>query len=184
MDKADLQIIYNYYVSLENDFSATSRYIEPKDQENVYSFEFSKLLILSCTEIEAVLKILCKEKSGKEGGNIGEYKDTILKYFPKIVTAEVSIARWGRDIRPFKGWKKRPLKWWQAYGDVKHNTGDNLKKATYKNAVYALSALYVLILYLAKVCDINIDIKTSYISSNYVYRYVVDDPAKPLPDFK
>ena len=184
MDKADLQIIYNYYVSLENDFSATSRYIEPKDQENVYSFEFSKLLILSCTEIETVLKRLCEEKSGKKCRNIREYRDTITKYFPKIVDAEVSIARWGRDIRPFKGWKEKPLKWWQAYGDVKHNPGNNFKKATYKNAVYALSALYVLILYLAKVYNISVDMKTSYISSDYVYKYVVFDLVKPLPDFE
>lgn len=44
--------IWNYYLSLEKDLDDTSRYIEPKGQENVFSFEFAKLLVLSCTELE------------------------------------------------------------------------------------------------------------------------------------
>ena len=63
--------IWNYYLSLEKDLDDTSRYIEPKGQENVFSFEFAKLLVLSCTELESVLKLLCYECSGEKRGNIG-----------------------------------------------------------------------------------------------------------------
>ena len=45
--------IWNYFLSLENDLSNTSRYIEPSGQEEVHSFEFAKLIILSCTEAES-----------------------------------------------------------------------------------------------------------------------------------
>lgn len=98
--------IWNYYLSLEKDLDDTSRYIEPKGQENVFSFEFAKLLVLSCTELESVLKLLCYECSGEKRGNIGEYKETILTYYPKIVFAEVNVSRWGETIRPFDGWDK------------------------------------------------------------------------------
>ena len=66
--------IWNYYLSLEKDLDDTSRYIEPKGQENVFSFEFAKLLVLSCTELESVLKLLCYECSGEKRGNIGMVK--------------------------------------------------------------------------------------------------------------
>ena len=39
--------IWNYYLSLEKDLDNTSRYIEPKGQENVFSFEFG----VSCTRL-------------------------------------------------------------------------------------------------------------------------------------
>lgn len=183
MNERELTNIFNYYLSLENDFSKTSQYIEPRGQENVHSFEFSKLLILSCTEIEAVFKILCEEKEGKKCGNIREYKGAILKHFPKIVDAEVYIPRWAKQIRPFEGWDNGSLKWWKAYINVKHNRGTHFEDATYENAVHALSALYILILYLDKVFKIGLNIETSYILSDYTDKYIVDPPETPLPDF-
>ena len=94
--------IWNYYLSLEKDLDNTSRSIEPKGQENVFSFEFAKLLVLSCTELESVLKLLCYECSGENKGDIGKYKETVLTNYPKIVFAEVNIARWDETIRPFE----------------------------------------------------------------------------------
>ena len=88
--------IWNYFLSLESDLSNTSRYIEPSGQEEVHSFEFAKLIILSCTEAESLMKIICFELTNEEKGNIGEYKGVILERFPNIVSAEVSISRLGK----------------------------------------------------------------------------------------
>lgn len=176
--------IWNYYLSLEKDLDNTSRYIEPKGQENVCSFEFAKLLVLSCTELESVLKLLCYECSGEKRGNIGEYKETILKYYPKIVFARVNVSRWGETIYPFGGWGKKNLFWWNAYGNVKHNRGDNFKEATYKNVIYALSALYISIFYLSNKSGISFsDYASTYIKSEYSCRNLVNSPSKELPDF-
>ena len=175
--------IWNYYLSLEKDLDNTSRYIEPKGQENVFSFEFAKLLVLSCTELESVWKLLCYKCTGKKMGNISQYKETILKYYPKIVFAEVYIARWGKTIRPFDGWDEVKLSWWDAYGNVKHNREDNFKETTYKNVVYALSALYVSILYLSKVTGVYIpDYTSTYIKSDYSLQGMAVSPIKKLPD--
>jgi len=71
--------IWNYYLTLEGDIANTSRFIEPSGQENVHSFEFAKILILACTELESVFKLLCLEITGKQPeGTIGKYKETIL----------------------------------------------------------------------------------------------------------
>ena len=175
--------IWNYYLSLEKDLDDTSRYIEPKGQENVFSFEFAKLLVLSCTELESVLKLLCYECSGEKRGNIGEYKETILTYYPKIVFAEVNVSRWGETIRPFDGWDKGKLSWWDAYGNVKHNREDNFRDATYQNVVYALSALYVSIFYLSSISGVSFSgYASTYIESDYSSHGVAVSPNKKLPD--
>lgn len=184
MTQIELDNIWNYYLSLERDFSNTSRYIEPSNQEDVYSYEFFKLLILSCTEIESLLKIFCVETNGSQCGNIGEYKEIVLSHYPKIVSAEVYVPRWAKMILPFSGWDTGRLEWWDSYVNVKHNRGNNFRSATYKNAVYALSALYLLILYLAKTNNIRVDdADSTYIISDYSFRYYVCSPNKLLPDF-
>ena len=180
----EFQGIWNYYLSLESDLSDTSRYIEPAGQENTHSFEFAKIIILACTEIESVMKAICYEITNEEKGNIGEYKETILKTFPKIVSAQVTIARLGRNIIPFAGWDKGPLPWWDGYTAVKHKRGTEFDKASYINAVSALSALYVLILYLAKMQNIDFSsAKSIYIYSDYSRKVLACAPDKELPDF-
>ena len=47
MDEKQLKNMWNYFLSLEQDLSNTSRFVEPQGQENVYSFEFAKILILA-----------------------------------------------------------------------------------------------------------------------------------------
>lgn len=117
--------IWNYYLTLEGDIANTSRFIEPSGQENVHSFEFAKILILACTELESVFKLLCLEITGKQPeGTIGKYKETILGRYPRIVDAVVSVKRWGRTIAPFEGWDIGKLSWWNAYQEVKHNRGE------------------------------------------------------------
>lgn len=177
--------IWNYFLSLEKDLDNTSSFIEPKGQENVFSFQFAKLLVLSCTEVESVMKQLCFKIGGKEEGNIGNYKKVILTTYPKIVSAEVTIPRWGNTIKPFEGWDTGGLLWWDAYGDIKHNRGKNFNEATYQNVAYALSGLYILIFYLAKLCNVffpNNDI--SYIQSDYSFRDFQAAPPRQLPDFE
>lgn len=186
MEKDSLLGIWNYYLSLESDLANTSRYIEPTGQENVHSFEFAKLIILACTEVESVFKLLCMElDSAKECGNIGEYKQMILGRYPRIVDAQVTISRLGRSISPFEDWGNKKLSWWDAYTDVKHNRGKNFCDATYINAVMGMSALYILIFYLAKTANLNFeDYKADYIGSQYAHPAIFCAPNVQLPDFE
>lgn len=178
--------MWNYFLVLEDDMNNTTRYIEPLGNEEVWSFEFLKTLILSCTEVESIFKIMCREiDDTKSAGDIGTYKSTILQKYPKVVDAKVTVKRLGKDIKPFEGWDKGPLAWWDAYQHVKHNRENHFKEATYKNAVTALSALYVLILYLSKIRNFEIDsCYSKYIDSDYALVWLVAKPPKKLPDFE
>lgn len=178
--------MWNYFLMLESDLDNTSRYIEPVGQENVFSFEFAKLLILACTEIESVFKAICFEIENKQvAGDIGTYKATILGKYPNIVHTTVIIKRLGRNIEPFYGWDTGPLPWWTAYNEVKHNRGSKFSNATYINATTAIAALYVLILYLAKITGIHFsEHESKYIDSDYVEGGILFGPSKRLPDFE
>lgn len=183
MTQENFNNIWNYYLSLEEDFQSTSRYIEPAGQENVHSFEFAKLLVLACTEVESVMKQLCLNLEKKACGNIGEYKQIILKHYKKIVTAEVTVSRWNRTIKPFDGWGEDRLQWWDAYGKVKHSREANFVDATYKNAVFALGALYILIFYLAANEKLQFkDYVSKYIDSEYSHGHLIIQGNR-LPDF-
>lgn len=186
LTKTELDGIWNYYLTLEGDLADTSRYIEPAGQENVYSFEFAKLLILSCTEIESVFKIICKEIVGQQvEGNIAKYKEVILKKYPKITEATVTVNRLGKNIEPFATWSSGTLTWWSAYQEVKHYRGGYFNKATYINAVTAIAALYILIFYLGKITGIDFpDTQSNYISSDYSHQIISFGVIKRLPDFE
>lgn len=186
MTKTELSGIWNYYLSLETDLANTSQYIEPKGQEDVYSFEFAKILILSCTEVESVLKSICLAITGQQpSGDIGTYKRIVLENYPKIVKARVEVTRLGASITPFSEWETGKLSWWDAYQLVKHNRGSYFEQATYRHAVTAISALYVLIFYLAKIENLTFrDYDSKYIDSDYCYGHLLVSPSEPLPDFQ
>ena len=46
--------MWNYFLSIEQDLANTSRYVEPRGQENVHSFEFAKIIILASIEAELI----------------------------------------------------------------------------------------------------------------------------------
>ena len=185
MDETTLNGIWDYYMSLEEDLSSTSRYIEPKGQESVYSFEFAKLLVLACIEIEAVFKEICLTIcENKLPQDIGKYKEIVLGKYPKIVESTVSIRKLGKDIKPFENWDKCKLSWWDAYQKVKHSREKYFVFATYLNVVTAISALHILIHYLSQATGIPLKkCCGSYVRSEYGYVLLSVKAGGKLPDF-
>ncbi len=101
-----------------------------------------------------------------------------------LVGSEMCIRDRHKTIKPFKDWDKGKLEWWDVHQAIKHDRGSNLKQATYKNAVYALSALYVLIFYLYRASSKYItELRSNYITSQYAPKYVVGKYDRELPDF-
>ncbi len=178
----NIENCWNYFISLENDLSRTSQFVEPRGQESVYSFEFYKLLVLACVEAESLFKGFCLLLENEKAQDMTAYKGVLLKHFPQIVDAEVQITRSGTTLKPFLGWDKGTLSWWTCYNEIKHNRGEKFIDATYYNAVSALSALYILILYYAKMTGASIpDQQSNYIVSNYSKAYLVVSPTEKLP---
>lgn len=177
-DKDSVKSIWYYYLALESDLKETSRYVEPVDQDKVYSIEFYKIIILAATECESIMKLLCKEFTGNEGGTISEYKMVLLANIPGICSAEVYIPRAkGMRLRPFDGWNGAPLKWWDIYQECKHSRHAHFKDANYETAVYAMGALYILIFYLYKKVggDYTRLTDSDYIHSSYTSSFRITE---------
>ena len=183
MDNININDLWFYYLSISKDMENTSLYVEPREQENVYSLEFCKIIVLSCVELETVLKAICYKAEGGKHGDIGDYKKVILSHFPKIVEAEVIVSRYEKTIKPFESWNNR-LFWWDAYQTVKHGFGDSFKAGTYKNAVYALAALYISILYYMRITNSKLSTyNNGYLTSDYEDHVLSIGGLKQLPDF-
>lgn len=186
MDQEMLYNSWNYYLIIERDLANTSQYVEPRYQQTVYSLEFAKILVLACTEIESLFKIMCKEITGTSvAADIGCYKGTILKKYPRIVETTVSVGRLNEIIKPFEAWNSGKLTWWDAYQVVKHDRGNCFSQATYRNAVEAVSALYILLLYLFKMYHgSEPNERGVYLHSPYRAQVFLCRAPKQLPDFE
>lgn len=149
----ELQTCWYYYLSFKDDLAETSRYIEPAGQEKTYSFEFYKIIMLGCAEVETAFKQICNLiDSNNKCGTIAEYKRMILGKYPKICTCKVVAPRWSnKEIFPFDGWDTTRLAWWDSYQNLKHHRYSAIECASYENAVYTLAALFILIQYLYNV---------------------------------
>ncbi len=175
--------IWNYYLVLEDDLDKTSRFVEPNNQGDVFSIEFYKIILLAAAECESVMKLICKQIDGKEYGNISEYKGVILGKFPDIGKTEVYVGRAECTVKPFENWSVGTLAWWKEYQEIKHSRFSNFSKANYENAVLVLSALYVLISYLARISSTMIkDYASTYIKSYYTSDYKITEGGKNLPN--
>ena len=186
MDEEFIIDSWNYYLTIEEELSNTSRYVEPIGQEEVHSFEFARIIIISCVEAEALFKSICKALDPKtEAGNIGQYKDIILKRVPNIVEAKVYPRRLRREIYPFESWCDTRLLWWDAYSLVKHNRKDCIEKASYINAVTSVAVVYILNFYLAEILKLDFaNHESRYFVSDYALTPSLFAPNEALPGFE
>lgn len=165
---------WRYFLSIEDDFIRATRYVELcEDNYETYSIEFTRLLTSICAEIEIVLKLLCKEESvDATQFNINDlHKCLYTKQYSKLHENIISLLSHNiEDIQPWKEWEdlsKNP-EWWQAYNDIKHSRDEKFKNANLKNVTFALSALFIIELYLY---DRKYNDSPSIKSALYDYRY-------------
>ncbi|MGN0363652.1 MAG: hypothetical protein ACI4ET_12510 [Bilifractor sp.] len=158
MERMRFEMYWSYYISIENMLKKTSQFVSPsKENEKTYSDEFAKIILLSCSEIDSILKLLC-ELNGiirdEKKYNMNIYVEAISKirmvtelaYTPKLYTSanEISLV-----VFPFKNLKMdKPyagLDWWKDYQSIKHNRIENAECGNLYNAVSAVSAHYILV---------------------------------------
>ena len=163
---------WEYYLVLEKDFLKTERYVnfdlgenhlydnKPHDyngNSETFSNEYIKQYQSICSEIDVILKGICKELGTPNASKMDKsYTPIILSQWPYIVTQKVKFKDF--ELQPFVNWKENPYHspdWWSPHNDVKHERIENYKKANLKNVVNALAALYILELYFVKYIGIR-----------------------------
>lgn len=145
---------WNYLLAIEHDLTELSRYIE-FDENNLkcFSIEIARILLTSGAEVDVVCKQICKGiRATSKADNIHKYRDEIRPAFPRIPQFKVLMPRFGLTLIPWSEWRKKtgvPL-WWTAYNKVKHQRDSEYQRANLKNALNAVAALFVMVLYLYK----------------------------------
>jgi hypothetical protein len=161
---------WNYFLALEKDLEAVSRYIEfSPDNFNTYSIELAHLLLSAASEVDTLAKCVCSIlEPNNQPDNINEYrkviksaeeteseivirfakspavKHTVLPEAKRhrLSSLSVFVPRHGLVFAPWGNWAKdKNPDWWRAYNDVKHKRNVHFNKATLHNAINALAGL-------------------------------------------
>jgi hypothetical protein len=119
--------------------------------ESVWSPYLATCLIDTCSQLDSLWKAI----AGRGAGNL-DIRDHFVSRSKSVVSRWVII--WGDEVRqlnPFVQWPYlenptvndyRPIPWWQAYNDLKHERWENIAQATLGNAANALAALFLAII--------------------------------------
>jgi hypothetical protein len=138
---------WNYFLALSDDLETVSRYIEfAKTNFGTYSIELAHLLLASASEVDVVLKGICKiidPNSNPE--NINQYREIIIPVLPDICRLKALIPRFGISLTPWANWeqpKKNP-DWWHSYNNVKHQRAEYYSEANLENVLNSLGGLMI-----------------------------------------
>jgi hypothetical protein len=144
---------WNYFLALENDLDAVSRYIEfSQDNFKTYSIELAHLLFAASSEVDVIAKSLCELLNPTTNPhNINEYRLILTEEIPNLASEQVFVKRYGLTLTPWKNWQgsTNPL-WWRSYNKVKHERNQYFPEATLKNALNAVAGLLVITFYYYK----------------------------------
>jgi hypothetical protein len=166
---SNTRLHWNYFLALEKDLEAVSRYIEfCPDNLNTYSIELAHLLLSAASEVDTLAKCICGilDPNAKPD-NINQYRDIIkaaeesqtfdfgvkgkkdpilpdnLKH--RLSALKVYVPRYNLESTPWRTWAEdKTPNWWHSYNMVKHERNLHFNKATLGNGLNALAALLAL----------------------------------------
>ncbi len=115
---------------------------------------------------------------------------TVLGEFPRIIETKLDTSLW--TSTPLDNWRVNQnnrvegIDWWKAYTAIKHDEAGSYQKATLENAVSAVSALYIIDLYVLYVVSGSLSVAVEYPNVYFRCKYtasVVNSGEGLLPDF-
>ncbi|QUR94614.1 hypothetical protein [Macrococcoides canis] len=157
MERNKFSMYWAYYKSIENKLIATNQYVtHTKDNELCYSDEFISIILLSCSEIDSILKELLRNMkipSKKKYYQMSDYASVLKELTTKgVETVSTSIHVYDYNhvrVTPFEklnaSQKYGNLSWWEDYQAIKHDRIHNVEKGNLRNAVTILAAHFLII---------------------------------------
>jgi hypothetical protein len=138
------------FLLLQKDLQQLFDYIEPADSnKGCYSYRLHELLLRVCVEVEVNFKAILQENiysKAPRKWDIADYQKINRSHH--LSSYRVLVPYWdGKTKRaPFMSWNRnQPLKWYQAYNDVKHNRCANFALASLNNVIDAMCGLVVIL---------------------------------------
>jgi hypothetical protein len=162
---------WNYYRLLERDLENSFRFVPPSQEHwNVFSDEFSRIILMASTEIENALRSFafwCQENSKKL--DILDFFTLISNKYPKFCDMDMLMPRYSLGFKPWDGWSSTSAPdWWSlGYNKIKHDRLNHPDAPTLIRAIKSVGALQVLLLhfyrYRFKGCEFAYDVKPNLI---------------------
>lgn len=159
LDRTIFEHYWSYYLSIEKMLKDTERYVAISyENKDTYSIEFTKIILLACSEIDSIFKIICKLKGDiKEDDKKYKMKAYAIileefdeqKEFTYTIASNTFIEEKVLAVAPFSELDKSKLygglSWWKDYQQLKHNRLQNAIKGNLFNALSSVVAYYILI---------------------------------------
>ena len=93
MSRDRFDIYWGYYLSIEKMLENTRQYVSPSyNNKDTYSDEFSKIILLSCSEIDSILKFLCESNGINKTGKYYKMEDYAKFLNKKIILKILAFA--------------------------------------------------------------------------------------------
>jgi hypothetical protein len=144
-------IHWNYFLALEEDLDSLARYVDLSGQnDNTFSIEIARLFLSASAEVDVVLKQLAvKHNTTSTASSINAYFSEINQHCPDFTGFTVLVPRYGLTLTPWTSWTaSTPPFWWQDHNKVKHHRHNHFDKATLKNCLNSMAALFISIIHL------------------------------------
>ena len=145
--------IWEYYLILESQFVNTFKYIEPGSihgSKNINKFTFSKIynqLLLSVgSEVDILLKELCKINGDYTADEMSKYREN-LKDYENFSNEGCKFIYDNEIIYPWTNFNEdKSPDWWIDYNSLKHDRlkDENFKLGNYNNVTQALAGLFII----------------------------------------
>ncbi len=149
-EQCERNIHWDYYLALEDDVKRLSRYIEFDESNfNVFSIELARILLAASSEVEVVLKELCKLLDpGSKAENINSCRKIVKRNLPALIGEGIVCPLYGLSLLPWNSWGSdvNP-EWWRSYNKVKHERHENYERANLGNVLNSVSGLFSLNVY-------------------------------------
>lgn len=184
--RTSTEIYWDIFLSIEDDMIGVTKFFDRCiDNNHVYSIQFEKIILVSCSTIEHILKDMMSYNQIKSKG-IKNYIEMLRVHYPHIYRCKVYIPRFESMIEPFKDLERNDtstIDWWKSYNKIKHDPTKGLSNATFDNATKSMAALYILIFYRSGIFGEGFDSYASkFIYSDYALRTAIFDEKEQLPD--
>jgi len=150
--ESDEYRLWRYWIRLESMMVSSEPFCTIADENlNAFSDEYAKIIILSSVHFETCTKQLVKKWGGgpSDTENMGQIRSFIVKQREGFCSLPLEIFAAGRQVTPLSAWKEgKPAEFWLAYTSIKHSYHTSSKLATQQNAIEALAAGLVTLLYI------------------------------------
>ena len=144
---------WEYFLAIEDDLIGCSRFVEFSEENYcTYSLEFARIIMVACSEIDTLLKAICKKFNQKfKGRSIGSYYSEVIKKYPNFKKFNVKLPRFKLELKPWEYWcSDSPPCWWSSYNKIKHRRDGNFKKANLITTLFSVTGLFVVLAYYYK----------------------------------